>query len=185
MGWRGAGVVLPAVLLTSCGVMTATEPPNIPPITQVNPPVPSEPASANPHGNASGSDACLPDVKAAVDDVVGRQLAAFRAGDYDAAFALASEQFRAITDVQGLKALISKGHPEVSDAASHNFTECRQPNADLVLGAVTVTGENGNTVLLVYQFTFEDGSWHILQSAPMNGHGANTGGGGPSATGDV
>jgi hypothetical protein len=55
-----------------------------------------------------------------------------------------------------------------------------------VLGAVSVTGENGKTVLLVYQFTLENGTWHILQSAPMNGHGGSRPApSGPETSGNV
>lgn len=139
--------------------------------------VPQSPTEApEPSEGQSGSVAgtCPDAVKSAVDSIVSQQLAAFKARDFDAAFALASEQFRAITNAEGLKALILKGHPEVADSVSHEFSDCRQPNPGLVLGAVSVTGENGKTVLLVYQFTLEDGTWHILQSAPMDGHGGGS-----------
>jgi hypothetical protein len=44
------------------------------------------------------------------------------------------------------------------------------PEPGRAYAAVSVTGLNRNTVLLVYQFVNEAGEWRILQSAPMGGH---------------
>lgn len=186
-GHRAAAAVLVAAawFLAGCSG-SAPSSASLPPITYVPPSVQSAPSQPAPdstvpqHGLAALCDQAT---QRAVSDVVEQQLAAFRARDFDAAFALASEQFRAITDAQGLKALISKGHPEVLDSVSHEFTECRRAAPDLVLAAVNVTGSNGNTVLLVYQFALEHEHWRILQSAPMNGHGSQ--GSSSSDSGDV
>jgi hypothetical protein len=188
------GIALAAIALVVVGCSStgsATSPGSIPPIQFIPKSAAPDAASApsddqgsaesGPEGDQSadgesGGSAtrCSNNVQAAVDTVVSKQLAAFKSRDFDAAFALASEQFRAITNAEGLKALILRGHSEVADSASHEFTDCRQANPDLVLAAVSVTGENGKTVLLVYQFTMEEGSWHILQSAPMDGHGGGS-----------
>jgi hypothetical protein len=120
--------------------------------------------------------ACDVDTIAGVQEVVSEQLTAFRNRDFDAAFALASAQFQAISSVESLRSLIMDGrHEEVADAASHEFTECRMPGPGRALAAVSVTGMNRQTVLLVYTFVNEDGEWRILQSAPMSGHGAGSG----------
>jgi hypothetical protein len=125
---------------------------------------------------------CSGEASSGVERVVAQQLAAFKAEDFDAAFALASAQFQAITTAQGLRDLILDGrHQEVADSAGHEFTECRQPAPDQVLAGVAVTGANGRTVQLVYQFVREGGEWRILQSAPMDGRGGSTGGPAPSA----
>lgn len=190
VGLRASALLLAPLVLAGCGALGGTAASSIPPIPPI-PPAPSmsvAPVPSAASGSADGvAGTCDPSVSAAVDGVVSAQLAAFKARDFDAAFALAAEQFRAITDAAGLKALILKGHPEVADSVWHEFTDCRQPNSDLVLAAVSVTGENGKTVLLVYQFTLENGTWHILQSAPMSGHGGGGSGGGsaPSPSGDV
>lgn len=142
---------------------------------------PSQPGGDLDGDSEEGADddglvaACDASTLKEVETVVQQQLAAFKAGDFDAAFALASEQFRAISSAESLRQLIMDGrHQEVVDSASHEFTDCRAPEAGRAAAVVSVTGKNGRTVLLVYQFVQEDGSWRILQSAPMGSHGGSS-----------
>lgn len=96
-----------------------------------------------------------------VDRTVTDQLAAFVAGDFRAAFGLASESFRASTDLAGFRAIILSGYPEVAAAADHQVVECRQQGPDRAVAVVAVTGENGVTAQLGYRFVLEPDGWRI------------------------
>jgi hypothetical protein len=134
------------------------------------------PASQSPSANPG--HACSEDTLAGVEQLVADQLTAFAARDFDAAYALASSQFQAMSTPESLQQLIQDGkHAEVLDSASHDFSDCREPHPGLSVAAVSVTGRNGETVVLMYQFVNEKGQWRILMSRPMGSHG----GGGPSA----
>ena len=89
------------------------------------------------------------------------QLAAFAAGDYRAAFRLASESFRAATDLKGFRAIILSGYPEVAAAASHRIVECREQGPGRAVAVVAVTGQNGVTAQLGYRFVLEPQGWRI------------------------
>jgi hypothetical protein len=177
-----AGALVAALLLTGCqSGTTAQNESTLPSIAFSM--LPTAAASAESSGEDAdvtedeGTDeelpapACDVDTIAGVEQVVASQLAAFRDRDFEAAFRLASSQFQSFSSVDSLRNLIMDGrHEEVANAASHEFTECRMPEPGRAYAAVSVTGLNRNTVLLVYQFVNEAGEWRILQSAPMGGH---------------
>ena len=139
---------------------------------------------AVPHQVASpaplGPDACNAETVGGIDQVVAAQLAAFKDRDFARAFGLSSMQFQAISSVADLKALIDDGrHAEVLDSVGYQITDCRVAGPAQAMAAVQVTGSNGNTVSLAYQFVVEDGHWTILMSRPMGTpHGSSS----PAAT---
>lgn len=104
---------------------------------------------------------CGTDVAEGIDGTVAAQLAAFAAGDYRAAFRLASESFRAATDLKGFRAIILSGYPEVAAAASHRIVECREQGPGRAVAVVAVTGQNGVTAQLGYRFVLEPQGWRI------------------------
>jgi hypothetical protein len=182
----GSAVLIAALALTGCQ-SSAPSSSSVPGVglSMLPTTVPSTEAS-HPAGDLDGDSegsadddglaaACDVDTIAGVQEVVAQQLAAFKTGDFVAAFALASAQFQAISSAESLRQLITDGrHLEVIDSASHEFVDCRAPNPGQASAVVSVTGRNGRTILLAYQFVLEEGSWHILQSAPMTGHGGST-----------
>ena len=112
---------------------------------------------------------CRPAAGRAVDRVVGRQLAAFAAGDVKAAYALASESFRAEVDLQSFVAIIESGYPEVADSSSYVIAECRQPEAGVALALVSVTGRSGRTVDMVYRLVRQPVGWRVDGASPPQG----------------
>jgi len=154
-----------AVVLSGCssGATGSTAATSTPPV--VPPPLLSAPAT----------EACDPATLAGLEQVVTSQLEAYKARDFAAAFALSSSQFQSISSVDGLRALIDDGqHAEVLDSASHHIGECRGEGPGGAVAVVDVTGSNGASVVLAYQFVVENGQWKILMSRPMGSHGGDT-----------
>jgi hypothetical protein len=162
----GAPLLL-AGALAGCGSV-GTSAPDVPPV--------SRPAQAQSSPSGLPGQACSESTLAGIEQLVTEQLAAFANRDFNTAYGLASEQFKAMSTPESLKQLILDGkHAEVLDSASHEFSDCREPHPDLAVAAVSVTGVNGETVSLEYQFSREQGQWRILMSRPVG----STGGGPP------
>lgn len=96
-----------------------------------------------------------------LDSTVAAQLAAFAAGDFRSAFRLASESFRSSVDLEGFRAIILSGYPEVAASVDHRLLECRQQGPERAVAVVAVTGENGLTAQLGYRFVLEPRGWRI------------------------
>ncbi len=147
---------------------TVTTPPS------VSSPSPSSSPSTRDARPEEGIPECPTDVADAIDGTVAAQLAAFAAGDFRAAFALASESFRAAIDVKGFREVILTGYPEVAAAIGHRLVECRQQGPSSAAALVDVTGDDGVTARLAYRFVLEPEGWRIdgastlgTQAVPM------------------
>lgn len=169
-----AGALLTALLVGACSPGSSPsallEGPSSDPTTTSSSPSPDPPSATPepPSASADPTSAPVPSLPEcgraagrAVDRIVGRQLAAFAAGDARAAYALASEPFRAEVDLESFVAIIESGYPEVADSASYAVAECRQPEADVVLALVSVTGRNGRTVDMVYRLVRQPAGWRV------------------------
>lgn len=128
----------------------------------------SAPAASTPPPTAPATplpQPSIPECPAGVAEDVGStvsaQLAAFSAGDFRSALALASESFRASVDLKGFRQVIRKDYPEVAASVGHRLLECRQADPLRASALVAVTGENGVTAQLGYRFVLEPGGWRV------------------------
>jgi Domain of unknown function (DUF4864) len=149
-----------AILLAGCSTAPGATPDAID-SSSAAPSTPAPSAPPPPPTDEPDLPECGADVAEGVDATVAAQLAAFAAGDYRAAFRLASESFRASTDLKGFRAIILEGYPEVAAAASHRIVECREQGPGRAVAVVAVTGENGVTAQLGYRFVLEPQGWRI------------------------
>jgi hypothetical protein len=116
---------------------------------------------------AAGPVACDGFTAAAIDVVIGRQLAAFAADDYETALGFASTDFRAGIDVQAFRALIERDYGLVADAAGHRSEQCRRSPGPTAQVLVEVTGVDGRRGELVYLMVVEDGQWRVAGASTL------------------
>lgn len=125
------------------------------------PPPATTPDAEAPHGPDGAVPACDATDLDAIDVVIGDQLAAFAADDYDRALELASEGFRAAIDAEGLAGIIEDGYPVAADAASHETGACVRPTPTSAEVLVRVTARDGERGDLVYRMVEEAPGWRI------------------------
>ena len=96
----------------------------------------------------------------AIRGVITRQLDAMNAGDYAAAFAIASptiqELFRDVPTFQGM---VERGYPQVAHSRSHRFLGLAT-DAGRLVQRVLIDSAAG-TVVGSYEMIEIDGSWRI------------------------
>ena len=119
------------------------------------------PDAPDPHGPDGEVPACGDTDRRDIDAVIGDQLAAFATDDYDRALELASQDFRAAIDAEGLASIIEEGYPVASDAASHETGACVQPTSGTAEVLVRVTARDGVRGELVYRLAAEAEGWRI------------------------
>lgn len=129
---------------------------------------------ADPHGPDGDVPACGEGTARDIDAVIGDQLAAFADDDYERALELASRDFRAAIDAEGLAGIIEQGYPVASDAASHETGACVQPTPVTAEVLVRVTARDGDRGDLVYRLVDEDDGWRIAGAVQV-GDGADDG----------
>lgn len=101
-----------------------------------------------------------PDVEAAGQAAL-RQLEAFRQGDFDAAYAFASDAIRAEFDRPAFERMVRDGYPEIAEPASAVIDGSeRGPRSTLYL-FLRIRGANGRTVQAVYEMVRERSRWRI------------------------
>ena len=100
------------------------------------------------------------DVEQASEPVL-RQLAAFRANDYDLAYSFASEEIHSIFDRQGFELMVKTGYPEIADSARARIVERRVAPSGRVLLLLKIRGANGQQVEALYEMVWESGAWKI------------------------
>jgi hypothetical protein len=116
---------------------------------------------------AAGPVACDEVTAAAIDVVIGRQLAAFAADDYETALGFASTDFRAGIDVRAFQALIERDYGLVAEAAGHRSEQCRRSPGPTAQVLVVVTGVDGRRGELVYLMVVEDGQWRVAGASTL------------------
>ena len=100
------------------------------------------------------------DLKAAADTILG-QLEAFRRGDYDAAYAFASESIREIFDRESFERMVKTGHPEIARSAVATVRQATiAPNGRAYL-TMKIRGANGGRIEAIYEMVWEDDRWKI------------------------
>jgi hypothetical protein len=112
------------------------------------------PPGAAPVGAQSAAEAAM--VQTVLD-----QLAAFRRGDWAAAYGFAAESIRARFTPEAFRAMVTGGYAPIADSARASVLD-----AGIVAPAhgfveVRVEGRNGETVDALYEMVEEQGAWRI------------------------
>jgi hypothetical protein len=160
MRWPGLAAVAGALLITGCTAAPGASLPTVEAGADADGPSSSAPVPEAPTPEP-GIPVCEAGVAGSVDRTVTAQLEAFAAGDFQSAFALASESFQGSIDLKGFREVIRSGYPEVAASVGHRLVECRQPGPASVSALVAVTGENGVTAQLAYRFVLESAEWRV------------------------
>lgn len=140
-------------------------------------PGPDEPGIAGPLDEPAGdpADGCG-DALAELDAVIGEQLAAFAADDWERALSLTSQRFRASgVDADGLREIVTSGYAPAADAERHDVIGCVRTGGEAQV-LIDVTAAGGASIGLVYLMERENGSWRISGavahgSGPQGGEG--------------
>ena len=94
-------------------------------------------------------------------DIVLRQLAAFRANDWEAAYALASESIRALFDRAAFEDMVRSGYPEIARSTDAAITDGEEAPDGSVYLTVVVRGANGSAVEALYEMVREHAGWRV------------------------
>lgn len=98
---------------------------------------------------------------AAADRVVLAQLDAFKRGDFDAAYAFASESIHEQFDRAAFEAMVRGGYPEIAAPASVSVDGHEAGPNGHVFVLVRVWGANGRAVQAVWELTPEGGGFRV------------------------
>lgn len=94
-------------------------------------------------------------------DVIMRQLAAFRAGDYRTAYAFASQGIRARFDLEAFEQMVKAGYPQIARSTQAWILEAR-PDPDGALRVLLrIRGEDGTFIRALYEMVREKSGWRI------------------------
>lgn len=156
---RGAALLLVAALAAGCVDRGAGGPPSAAE-AQTETEAAAEPQPSGPAADPHGDLACDEETRAAIDETIDAQLAAFADDDFETALGLASEQFRDAFDVDRFRATIEDDYPVVADAVGHTSDLCVRQGAAAQL-LVTVEGRDGSEQELVYTMTREGDAWRV------------------------
>jgi uncharacterized protein DUF4864 len=115
--------------------------------------VPPEPVSAQPSATEQQV--------AAMQQTVLDQLAAFRRGDWAAAYAFASETIRGQFTLDTFREMVSRGYAPIAQSAAATVLGTEVVGAGRGYVAVRVQGQNGQTVDALYDLVEERGAWKI------------------------
>ena len=107
-------------------------------------------------GHAQG-----PDPAQGARDTVLEQLAAFRRGDFDAAYAFASALIHQMFDRQGFETMVRGGYPEIARSSHATIAGTEAGLGGSVYVFVTVVGDSGRIVEARYELVLEDGRWKV------------------------
>jgi hypothetical protein len=100
--------------------------------------------------------------RARIQDVISRQLEAFRHDDGDAAFGFASPGIRQLFgNADNFMAMVRQGYPQVHRAREAEFRELVEMNGQPAQRVVLI-GPDGQVVVALYPMERQpDGSWRI------------------------
>lgn len=145
----------------------ATEAPDNPPA-----PEPAQPNQPRPQPPTRVLSPCDDDVKDSIDATIGAQAQAFRDGDFEAAFDLASPSFQAGFTVDVFARLIRLNYPQLLTAENARSGSCEVDN-DNGLATILVRFETASdpTYTLRYVMELVEGQWRISganQEAPVD-----------------
>ncbi len=100
---------------------------------------------------------------AAVKEIITRQLAAFRAGDAEAAYALAAPQIKQMfPSAERFITMVRRGYPAVYDAGAPVFLRGKEIDTTHFAQEVALTDSDGQAWTALYTLALQDdGSWQI------------------------
>lgn len=101
------------------------------------------------------------DPGAAMARTVLDQLAAFRRGDWAAAYAFASSAIQAQFPPEAFRAMVTGGYAPIARSASATIGRTEALDAQHGLVEVRVEGENGETIDALYELVEEQGAWRV------------------------
>ena len=102
-----------------------------------------------------------PDPVQRARDTVLEQLAAFRRGDFDAAYAFASAMIHQMFDRQSFESMVRGGYPEIARSSHATIAATEAGPSGSVYVFVTVVGDNGRIVEARYELVLEDGGFKV------------------------
>jgi ABC-type transporter MlaC component len=98
---------------------------------------------------------------AAAAEPVMRQLEAFRRGDFDAAYAFASQEIRQLFDREAFERMVKAGYPEIARSTYAVVADSQVAASGNVYLRLKIRGVNGNSVEAVYEMVWQAGEWKI------------------------
>lgn len=94
-------------------------------------------------------------------DVILRQLAAFRVGDYRAAYSFASAEIQARFDPAAFEKMVRGGYPQIARSTDAWVTEVRRgPDGSLYV-RLRIRGADGVFIEALYELVWEELGWRI------------------------
>lgn len=170
----GARLLLPALMVLVIGCSsapTATEPrADEAPPPRTGPEEDLEPEQREEdRGDDTGDTVpCGSEVRDAVDTTITGQIEAFAADDYERALGLAATGYRAGHDVASFRSLIEGEFAVLAAAEDHEVGACRQPQDGVAEVLVSVTGNGGATVEMVYVLLEEPEGWRVAAAGLLD-----------------
>ena len=97
----------------------------------------------------------------AMAHTVVEQLAAFRRGDWTAAYAFASSAIQAQFGPEAFRAMVTRGYAPIARSTTVTVGRVEVLDGRRGLVEVRVEGENGETVDALYELVEEQGAWRV------------------------
>ena len=107
----------------------------------------------------AGAAQMPPDTEA--QEVILRQLAAFRAGDYRTAYTFASKQIQAVFDLADFERMVKTGYPQIAQSVGAWVTETETLPNGAVHIYLRVRGADGVFIVARYEMLREEPGWRI------------------------
>jgi hypothetical protein len=89
------------------------------------------------------------------------QLAAFRRGDWTAAYGFASSAIQAQFGPEAFRVMVTRGYAPIARSASATVGRVEALDGQHGLVEVRVEGENGDTIDALYDLVEEQGAWRV------------------------
>ncbi len=109
-----------------------------------------------------------PAVKAALQSVIERQLTAFRADDYRAAYGFAHAGIKSQFPAEAFEAMVRAQYPQIANSTGARFLVAIDDGEKAAV-SVEITGTDGQTIEYQYLLQRDSDTWRIsgvIQSAP-------------------
>jgi hypothetical protein len=97
----------------------------------------------------------------AMTQTVLDQLAAFRRGDWTAAYGFASSAIQAQFGPEAFRVMVTRGYAPIARSASATVSRVEALDGQHGLVEVRVEGENGDTIDALYDLVEEQGAWRV------------------------
>ena len=108
---------------------------------------------------------CAPTLKGPFDgdakEVILRQLAAFRAGDFETAFLYASRLLRNQFTLEKFERMVKADYPQIAQSSHAWVLETRSVQRGIVHVQLRIRGADGTFVRATYEMVREDTYWRV------------------------